>query len=29
MIGNGGGFCDAVLFVHAYRATADQRRRRR
>ena len=22
MIGNGGGFCDAVLLVHAYRATA-------
>src|SRR5262245_46315682 len=22
MIGSGGGFCDAALFVHAYRATA-------
>src|SRR5262245_14506759 len=22
MIGNGGGFCDSALFVHAYRATA-------
>ena len=23
MIGNGGGFCDAAILVHAYRATAD------